>query len=1198
MTSLAVLALATLGVYEGTFLDGDAHRVGGTNFVSGGVKVVVETYERQSAPAYVVKTEAGDGIVDLGMLRRTGDPVRVDLKDGTIERLKDFRSVRIGSDPILIAENAQVPRRTDWRKMSPEEIVDAWYRPHQRSRVKADVSGQDWTRMKTEDFLPCIDKFGQFKYRDWPGKTHSEAELKASAAEEEKDLAAHPGPRGWNRFGGWVAGPRFAATGRFRTEKVNGRWWFVDPEGCLFWSFGPVRVTPSSALTPLNGNPRTPRCGAAMPDRDCLFEELPAKDSPFAQFYDTYDALLLPFYLKRDETRRYDHSAANLYRKYGADWFVKFSDSCHRRLRSWGANTIANSSDLRICLQDRTPYAERVECQSRPIEGSWGQWFKFRDPFDPSFTEGVRTALAEHGREAHDPWCIGFFIDNEIQWGARHEDLARWTLWSPDDQPAKVEFLRRLKAKGIAWTGDVDAVPAAELRAFTDVIVEEYFRRTRETVKAFDPGLLYLGCRFAGSARPWALRACARHCDVVSYNIYADEIGNWRLPERLDAPVVIGEFHFGAHDRGLFGCSLINKGSQEGRAAALRKYVASALRNPQIVGVHWHQFSDQSVTGRFDGEFFQVGWTDVCDRPYPETVAAVRTVGYPLYETRAGVGEAGGIKVDNLMPGGNIEFVRAEDETIVLRNEMRDTEGWWYWWAFRVRGAAGRRCVFRFEKNRGWDENVSNRGACVSLDGGCTWSYTEREPFSPQQFTYTFPKDANEVWFAMSVPYGLREWEAFVGRHRNEAALRLGTLCASRHGRAVPLARIGSVGARYRVFLSSRHHCAETSATFVLEGVLEGALAQDALGDWFRRNVEIVCVPMMDLDGVVEGDQGKHRAPHDYNRDYTEFIWPETRAVRDLLTDGRKVDAFIDFHCPHYNDPRIHLMMCRAGRTEANQDALAALVEKNAKGLVYRRKNNYPWGDTWNCDRLYATGVSSTIWATRLPGIRFSGCYEIPFSDTREDRTGPAGAPITPENCRAFGRSVAQSLREFLANESYGPVLPPPSAVGAVLFSQKEVPAEGGEWPVPDELARMENGFAVEFTMTAAEKPAPWTGVLQARFREKDQIRLPFSFGSDDRGRVYFRMDTHFSVNEQNVAVASPVFDGKPHRVRLTFEPSAACANDTRVVCQIDGVEAFRIDRRRGRVGFSSVFANTIAVGRARSPFRGRVGDIRITKIK
>ena len=51
------------------------------------------------------------------------------------------------------------------------------------------------------------------------------------------------------------------------------------------------------------------------------------------------------------------------------------------------------------------------------------------------------------------------------------------------------------------------------------------------------------------------------------------------------------------------------------------------------VGVHWHQFSDQATTGRFDGEHFQVGWTDVCDRPYRETVDALRSI--DLYGMRA-----------------------------------------------------------------------------------------------------------------------------------------------------------------------------------------------------------------------------------------------------------------------------------------------------------------------------------------------------------------------------------------------------------------------------------------------------------------------------------------------------------------------------------------------------------------------------------
>ena len=665
--------------YVFSYFDEDVHPVSVTKQAVNGKELTVARFERQSNSVYVLWF-SGEGPNDVRTYEKgdvvlesfnAWDPVWVDLLTGKVckfpkanvvrkEPRTTVKGVPLWDSPVMLTANSQVPRKTDWPNMKPAEIVDALYRPHQGLQIgrngrprKMDVTNEPWTKMTTKDFLPCFDKFGQFKWREWPGKTHSDEELKAAGAAEEKDLAAHPGPKGRDKFGGWADGPKQKATGRFRTAKVDGKWWLVDPEGNLFWSWGPVRVTPSSALTPLNGNPRSPMCGGAMPDRDCLFSDLPKKGEPLAQFYDTYDALLLPFYLKRGQTRRFDFSAANLYRKYGERWFEKYSDSCHRRLRSWGCNTIANSSDLRICLQDRTPYAERVEVASRPIAGSWGAWFKFRDPFDPSFRTACLAALAEHGREAHDPWCIGFFIDNEIQWGAKHEDLARWTLWSPDDQPAKVEFVKRLAAKGIVWDGDMAKVPDAELRAFTDVIVEEYFKRTRAALKEFDPGLLYLGCRFANVARPWAVRACVKYCDVVSYNIYADTIRDWRLPENLDAPVMIGEFHFGAHDRGLFGASLVNKESQEGRAAALKAYVESALRNPQMVGVHWHQFSDQATSGRFDGEYFQVGWTDICDRPYPETVAAVREVGYALYPTRfddASAGEPMSVTGDHRLP--------------------------------------------------------------------------------------------------------------------------------------------------------------------------------------------------------------------------------------------------------------------------------------------------------------------------------------------------------------------------------------------------------------------------------------------------------------------------------------------------------------------------------------------------------------------
>ena len=612
--------------------------------------------------------------VTLEIPEKLERPVWIDMITGRVfeipvdsiswkEGVMTFKDVPLWDSPVAVVSRRAVTLARDWQKTSPKDIVDSFYRPGQYENTMKAFPGPHtndaWLSMSTAEFLPCIDRYGQFRHRDWPGKTKNDDDLRRAAEEEARDLAANPGPKDRDRFGGWNDGPRLEATGRFRTHKdERGKWWLVDPSGRLFWSFGPVRVSASSGMTPMNGDNSTPRTGVATSPRDCFFADLPpAPDAPDAtplsKFWTTHDDLLWPFFLARGETRVYDFSSANLYRKYGEGYYEKFSDLVHRRLRSWGANTIANSSDLAICLMDRTPYAERVECQSRFIAGSHGMWWKFRDPWDDSFAKGVTAALEAHGREAHDPWCIGFFVDNEINWGGP-TDLAKWILQSPADQPAKAAFADWLEkaygsfpALGEKWgrpyadradfMGSV-ALPGEgakdDLYRFSCIVIDEYFRKTREAVKAFDPQLLYLGCRFAG-ARTEIVRSCAKHCDVVSYNIYRDRIDDWRLPEGLDAPVMVGEFHFGATDRGPFGTGVCQAANQDDRAEKMKAYVRSALDNPLIVGVHWHQFSDQATTGRFDGEYLQVGWTDICDTPYPETVKAVREIGAEIYVRRS-----------------------------------------------------------------------------------------------------------------------------------------------------------------------------------------------------------------------------------------------------------------------------------------------------------------------------------------------------------------------------------------------------------------------------------------------------------------------------------------------------------------------------------------------------------------------------------
>ncbi len=492
-------------------------------------------------------------------------------------------------------------------------------------------------------FLPFIDEFGQFVHADWPGKVKGTNDLAARRAAEAADLAARPEPPGRDRFGGWAAGPQLAASRHFRVEKLDGRWWMVDPDGRLFWSFGADCVRAES--------------GTPITDREAYFAWLPEKDPAYARFFSKHNGAAHGYYETMRGYRGFDFARANLLRKYGDGWEEAWIDLAHQRLRSWGLNTVANWSEAGVCAARRTPYTANASFTSRPIAGSEGYWGQFPDPFDPSFREGIRKAMEKQKTAGAigDPWCVGFFVHNELGWG-KETSLSAAALRSPPDQPAKRAVVDALRAQhgdvaklNAAWgtqhaswdallasTNAPDPQAAkAGLETLYTRIADEYFRVIREEVRKAAPDQMYFGCRFAW-VNDLAVRAAAPYCDAIGFNKYEYDVGKLKLPDGIDRPVVIGEFHFGALDRGMFHTGLKATADQNDRAAKFKAYLESALRHPNIVGAHWFQYRDQATTGRTDGENYQIGLVDICDTPYPETLAAARAVGAEMYALRAG----------------------------------------------------------------------------------------------------------------------------------------------------------------------------------------------------------------------------------------------------------------------------------------------------------------------------------------------------------------------------------------------------------------------------------------------------------------------------------------------------------------------------------------------------------------------------------
>lgn len=513
-----------------------------------------------------------------------------------------------------------------------------------------------------ENFLVgLVDEFGQNAKVDYKGKIHSLEELHAARDAELAELDGKPMP-GRSKFGGWLAGPKLKATGYFRTEKINGKWMLVDPEGYPYFATGLdiIRLSNSSTMTGYDydqatvvqrsADDVTPEDSKglmavseksfatrhlASPTRAAMFNWLPDYDHPLANHYN-YRRSAHSGPLKRGEA--YSFYSANLERKYGETYPGSYLDKWREvtvdRMLNWGFTSLGNWTDPAYYDNNRIPFFANgwVIGDFKTVSSGADFWGAMPDVFDPEFkVRAMETARVVSEEIKDSPWCVGVFIDNEKSFGRPDSDKAQYgipihTLGRPSEGvPTRLAFSKLLKAKyktiaalnnawGLklsSWAEfdlgvDVKALPVTDtLRADYSMLLsayaDQYFKVVHGAVEHYMPNHLYLGARFPDWGMPMeVVKAAAKYADVVSYNSYKEGLPKqkWAFLAELDKPSIIGEFHIGAMDHGSYHPGLIHAASQADRGEMYKDYMQSVIDNPYFVGAHWFQYMDSPLTGR------------------------------------------------------------------------------------------------------------------------------------------------------------------------------------------------------------------------------------------------------------------------------------------------------------------------------------------------------------------------------------------------------------------------------------------------------------------------------------------------------------------------------------------------------------------------------------------------------------------------
>jgi hypothetical protein len=399
-------------------------------------------------------------------------------------------------------------------------------------------------------------------------------------------------------------------------------------------------------------------------------------------------------------------------------------------------------------------------------------------------------------------------------------------------------------------------------------------------------------------------------------------------------------------------------------------------------------------------------------------IAACLMLAFSIYSvgnsspSAAGASEV--LMVDADFPGGNVIVDRIEKDTVFLKPDQRDSSTWWFYWNFRVRGAAGRTVKFQFVGR----SPIGTRGPAVSIDAGETWSWLDPKADWDSSFKYEFGAQAQDVRFCFSIPYLEANLKQFIRRHDDDPHLAVRELCRSGKGQPAKRFHAGKLDGdpKYRVLLTARHHACEMIASYSLEGLLDAVLSDTDLGRWFQGNVEFLAIPFVDKDGVEDGDQGKNRKPHDHNRDYAgRSIYPTVTAIRRLVPQwsGDKLRVVLDLHCPYISGTHnevIYLVGSSDPAIWEQQQEFGAALESVRQGeLPYSAGSSLPFGTAWNTAANYGNQKSSARWGAEQAGVLMSSTIEIPYANV-------GTVLVTAENARAFGRDLARALRRYLEN--------------------------------------------------------------------------------------------------------------------------------------------------------------------------------------
>jgi hypothetical protein len=250
------------------------------------------------------------------------------------------------------------------------------------------------------------------------------------------------------------------------------------------------------------------------------------------------------------------------------------------------------------------------------------------------------------------------------------------------------------------------------------------------------------------------------------------------------------------------------------------------------------------------------------------------------------------------------------------------------------------------------------KAAVVSSDGRA-WTAVPLEGLSGNRVRLTVTMPGPELYVARVEPYRLSDLEKWIESIRPNPKVTISPIGKTAEGRPLEVVRVGRPEAPYRVFLRARAHAWEPGGNWVVEGLVNRLLKDDADA---KRNLALYCVyvmPMANKDGVARGRTRFNVRGKDLNREWDHpadpVLAPENRALESwlegMIKKGQAPHLALELH--NDGNGKLHISRPPAAGAERYRDrmnTLEALLRKHTwftEGTTGAVPNTCTLADGW-----------------------------------------------------------------------------------------------------------------------------------------------------------------------------------------------------------------------------------------------------------